>query len=75
MRAETWKRSRPTDAALIQQIADQPTARWFGDWITNVGREVNQAVSTISGSGAAERVEADDLVANGLVFPGGSRPR
>lgn len=50
--AETWKRSRPVDAALIQQIADQPTAKWFGDWVTNVGREVNQAVTTMTRAGA-----------------------
>lgn len=50
--AETWRRSRPADAALMDQIAGRPTARWFGDWIANVGREVNQAVSTITRSGA-----------------------
>ena len=50
--AETWRRSRPADAALIATIADQPQATWFGDWIANVRREVNQAVATMTGSGA-----------------------
>jgi endoglucanase len=50
--AETWRRARPTDAALIDRIASQPMARWFGGWVTNVQREVNQAVSTITGSSA-----------------------
>jgi len=50
--AETWKRSRPVDAALIQRIAEQPVARWLGGWIGDIRREVNQAVATITGSGA-----------------------
>ena len=50
--AETWKRSRPADAALLQRIADQPVARWFGGWVTDIGREVNQAVKTITSTGA-----------------------
>ena len=47
--AETWKRSQPADAALIARIANEPVARWFGDWSTNIRREVNQAVATITG--------------------------
>jgi endoglucanase len=50
--AETFRRSRPQDAALLAQIADQPVARWLGGWVTNVGREVESAVSTITGSRA-----------------------
>src|SRR5688572_5107651 len=42
--AETWRRSRPVDSELIARIANQPQANWFGDWITNVRREVNQMV-------------------------------
>ncbi len=50
--AETLRRSRPQDAALIDQIARQPTARWLGDWVSDIGREVNSAVATITGAGA-----------------------
>lgn len=50
--AETWKRSRPVDAALIERIANQPVARWMGGWVADIRREVNQAVATITGSGA-----------------------
>ncbi len=50
--AETWRRSRPADAALISRVADQPIARWLGGWVRDIHREVNQAVSTITGSGA-----------------------
>ncbi len=50
--AETWRRTRPADAALIARIAGQPVARWFGSWVADVRREVNQAVKTIAASGA-----------------------
>jgi endoglucanase len=50
--AETWKRSKPDDAALVARIANQPVARWFGGWVGNVRREVAQAVATIAGAGA-----------------------
>lgn len=50
--AETWRRSRPVDAALMARIADQPVARWFGGWVVNVQREVASVVKTIVGSGA-----------------------
>jgi endoglucanase len=50
--AEALRRSRPQDAELVARIADQPVARWLGGWVSDVGREVNNAVSTITGSGA-----------------------
>lgn len=50
--AETWKRSRPEDAALVARIAEQPSARWFGGWAADIRREVAQAVKTITGEGA-----------------------
>jgi endoglucanase len=50
--AETWRRSRPADAALIAQIANQPVATWFGGWVADIRREVGQAVATITGAGA-----------------------
>ncbi len=50
--AETLRRSRPQDAALLTQIANQPVARWLGGWVGNIGREVDNAVSTITGAGS-----------------------
>src|SRR5437868_4115481 len=50
--AETLRRSQPQNAALIQQIANQPVARWMGDWASNIAREVDAAVSTITRAGA-----------------------
>ena len=50
--AETMRRSRPQDAALLAQIADKPVAKWLGGWVGDIGREVESAVSTITGSGS-----------------------
>jgi endoglucanase len=50
--AETIRRSRPQDAALLAEIADRPVARWLGGWVSDIGREVQNAVSTITGAGA-----------------------
>jgi endoglucanase len=50
--AETWKRARPVDAALIAHIADQPVARWLGGWVRDIRREVSQAVTTMTGAGS-----------------------
>ena len=50
--AETIRRSRPQDAVLLDRIASQPVARWLGGWVTDVQREVRNAVTTITGSGA-----------------------
>jgi endoglucanase len=50
--AETMRRSRPQDAALVSRIASQPVARWLGGWVSDVGREVDNAVSKITGAGA-----------------------
>ena len=50
--AETLRRSSPQDAALLEQIADKPAARWLGGWATDIAREVDNAVSTITRTGA-----------------------
>ena len=50
--AETLRRSRPQDAALLEQIADKPAARWLGGWASDIAREVDNAVSTITRTGA-----------------------
>jgi len=73
--AETLRRSRPQDAALIDRIARQPTARWIGDWASDVGREVNSAVSTITGAGALPVFVAYNIPGRdcGLYSAGGAR--
>src|SRR4051812_786149 len=50
--AETLRRSKPQDAALLDQIANRPVAKWLGGWVGDISKEVNSAVSTITSSGA-----------------------
>lgn len=50
--ADAWRTSRPADAALIERIASQPQAVWFGEWSGDVRRSVAAAVSAASGSGS-----------------------
>jgi endoglucanase len=50
--ANAWRRTRPTDAALMDKIANQPLARWIGSWNVNIGRDVADAVARITGSQA-----------------------
>ena len=50
--AETLRRSRPQDAALLERIANQPVAKWLGGWVGDIEREVRNAVTTITGAGA-----------------------
>ena len=50
--AETLRRSRPQDAELLALIADRPVARWLGGWVSDIGKEVDAAVSTITGANA-----------------------
>ena len=42
--AAAWRADRPADAAAMQRIADTPAAVWFGDWTTQVTRDVAQVV-------------------------------
>jgi endoglucanase len=49
--ADAWRRSRPEDAARMRHIADQPIALWLGNWTADIRREVDRAVSAITGAG------------------------
>lgn len=50
--AEGLRRSRPTDAALLDRIASQPTAHWIGGWARDLRGEVSHLVSYASSSSA-----------------------
>ena len=50
--ADAMRRTRPDDANLLMRIANQPVARWLGGWVGDIGREVDNAVSVITGAGA-----------------------
>jgi len=73
--AETLRRSRPQDAELLMHIANQPSARWFGEWARDVSREVDAAVSTITRSGALPVFVAYNIPGRdcGLYSAGGAR--
>ena len=73
--AETLRRSRPQDAALLQLIAKQPTARWLGDWARDIRAEVDAAVSTITRTGALPVFVAYNIPGRdcGLYSAGGAR--
>lgn len=49
---EEWQEARPDDAELLQRIASQPTANWFGDWNDDIGLDVGEKVDEITGAGA-----------------------
>jgi len=34
--ADAWRRSRPSDAALMDRIAAQPVAQWLGGWNVDI---------------------------------------
>lgn len=50
--ADAWRRTRPEDAALLDKIANQPIATWMGNWNSDIGRDVRDAVSRITGAKA-----------------------
>src|SRR5690242_4083327 len=50
--ADAWRKSRPADAALMDKIAAQPLAQWMGGWNVDIGRDVSNAVSRITGANA-----------------------
>ena len=50
--ADAWRRSRPSDAALMDRLAAQPVAQWLGGWNVDIGSDVANAVSRITGSRA-----------------------
>jgi endoglucanase len=50
--ADAWRRSRPADAALMDKIASQPIAQWVGSWNADIGGDIADAVSRITGQNA-----------------------
>ena len=50
---EAWRRSRPSDAALLEEtVASQPTAVWFGDWNRDIRSDVARVVTAAARQGA-----------------------
>ena len=59
--ADSWRVTRPADAALMDRIAGQPQAEWFGDWNTDVLTDVSAAVTKAATAGAAPVLVAYDI--------------
>jgi endoglucanase len=49
--ATEWRTSRPADAAIMDRLAAQPQARWFGNWNKNVQAEAAQYTAAASAAG------------------------
>ena len=50
--ADAWRRARPQDAAMLDRIASQPTAKWIGGWVSDVRAEVARVSSSAAAQGA-----------------------
>lgn len=50
--ADSWRASRPLDAAQMDKIAARSQADWFGDWNANVQAAVDARVTAIAAAGA-----------------------
>lgn len=73
--AAEWRRSRPQDAALIERIARQPQATWFGEWNRDVRADVNGLVSAAAAQGTTPVLVAYNIPQRdcGLHSAGGAR--
>ena len=56
-----WRRTRPADAALLEEIALQPQADWFGDWNRDVKSDVAARMKEVRGAGAVPVLVAYDI--------------
>ncbi|HET9455216.1 MAG TPA: glycoside hydrolase family 6 protein [Gemmatimonadaceae bacterium] len=50
--ADQWRSTRPSDAALMDKLAEQAQAQWFGNWNADVRSDVSAVVSSAIGAGA-----------------------
>ena len=50
--ADQWRRDRPEDAELMDQLAAQPVSLWFGDWNPDVQTAIRTEVSKARSQGA-----------------------
>ena len=50
--ADSWRATRPADAAQMDKIAQTAQAKWFGNWSGDIYGAVSSAVATVTGTGA-----------------------
>lgn len=56
--AKAWRGTRPTDAELIDAIAEQPQSLWLGDWRYDVRAESAKRVEAARAAGAVPVIVA-----------------
>lgn len=73
--AADWRRARPRDAELIERIARQPQAVWFGEWNRDVRADVDGLVSAATAQGTVPVLVAYNIPQRdcGQYSAGGSR--
>jgi endoglucanase len=49
--ADSWRASRPADAAQLDKIARGSQAQWFGGWSGDIYTAVSNAVNTVTAAG------------------------
>ncbi|HEU4979171.1 MAG TPA: glycoside hydrolase family 6 protein [Solirubrobacteraceae bacterium] len=59
--AAAWRTSDPADAALLDKIASQPQAAWFGDFSGDVQSAVNRYVAAAAAKGQVPQLVAYDI--------------
>ena len=59
--AAAWRRSRPSEAALMERIARQPQASWFGGWNRDIRADVNAVVAAASAQRATPELVAYNI--------------
>lgn len=52
MQASAWRASRPADAATMDRLAAQPTAKWLGGWNQDVESDTRGYVQTAQAANA-----------------------
>ena len=50
--ASEWRATRPADAELMDRIAAQPQAQWFGNWNADIRADVDRVVAGAASAGA-----------------------
>jgi endoglucanase len=61
--AKAWRNGRPEDASLMDQLAAQPTAIWFGNWTPSIYNDVHNVVSKAAGQNATPVLVAYNIPA------------
>lgn len=49
--ADSWRATRPDDAAQMDKIASHPQAQWFNGWSTDIQSDVSAVVSAVTSEG------------------------